>query len=494
MSASDVVAGWLDRERFPIVALMLALSATACLMPAQNDTWWQLRAGEEIWKARRVILVDEFTHTVAGQPWPDHEWLTQVLFFRLNTLGGMPLLTAFCAGAVMLAWGLVATLTPGRGLWRAAAIGAGAALSAGAWSIRPQVLTMALLSATLWILARRRGVWWLPLLFLLWANLHGAVALGGVLLFAALVASFIAHDKFHRTLLAVGALCFMATLMTPLGWSLWLEMPAMIRRVQRYGISEWRGPGLTDPAEILFWLVAVATMAIIAIRRRAVRTADALTLAVSTIVLCLMAMRNARQMAPFFLCAVPTLALLVDRRPFDRGRASEAGGGVRRNALVLAGCAAAAIMVVHQAWRSPWPQLQWKPVPSEMIAALSACEGRLYNRYDEGGYLLWFMKGRKIFMDGRQDPFSEQLVLEHLRVERTGDYRGLFEQYDISCALTPRGSPVDVSLKRDGWIGRHAGEGWTVYSHNPIVKADHHGDEVNGPFPRDEARAVLERR
>jgi hypothetical protein len=93
MPIVDWAGLWLNRERFPLVLLFVTLFALACLMPAQADTWWQLRAGEEIWKAGRVILVDQFSHTVNGQPWPDHEWLTQVLFFGLYAGGGMPLLT-----------------------------------------------------------------------------------------------------------------------------------------------------------------------------------------------------------------------------------------------------------------------------------------------------------------------------------------------------------------------------------------------------------------
>jgi hypothetical protein len=230
-----------------------------------------------------------------------------------------------------------------------------------------------------------------------------------------------------------------------------------------YAISEWRAPTLTDAAGILFWLAGPATMALIAMRRRALRTPNALTLAGSTVVFCVMAMRNARQIPPFFLCAVPTVAMLVDFPPLHRTQSAPGAGARRRNLLLLMGCAAAAIIAILQAWRSPSPRLRWNPVPSGMIESLSACKGRLYNRYDEGGYLTWFMKDRKIFMDGRQDPFPEELVLEQLRVERTGDYRTLFERYDISCALTPVDSLLGTSLSRDGWTAREAGAGWVVY-------------------------------
>ena len=62
--------GSLSRDRFPVALLFSGLFLAACLMPAQSDTWWQLRAGEWTWQSGQPMLRDEFTHTVAGQPWP----------------------------------------------------------------------------------------------------------------------------------------------------------------------------------------------------------------------------------------------------------------------------------------------------------------------------------------------------------------------------------------------------------------------------------------
>jgi hypothetical protein len=109
---------------------------------------------------------------VEGQPYPDHEWLTQILFFGVYSLDGMPLLTAVCAAAVTLSVGrrgvadTGACNVEGRGNW-----GWGGP-SAGGWSVRPQAISLALFAVTLRILVRRQHVWALPPLFLIWANLH----------------------------------------------------------------------------------------------------------------------------------------------------------------------------------------------------------------------------------------------------------------------------------------------------------------------------------
>ena len=135
-------------ERFPTALLFVVLACVACLMPAQSDTWWQLRTGEDIWRSGHIVLRDELTHTVAGRYWPNHEWLTQVLFYGSYRLGGLPLLTGVCAAAVLVTWLLVLRLTPGPALLRLMLVFCGAAFSTGTWSLRPQVLTSALFATT----------------------------------------------------------------------------------------------------------------------------------------------------------------------------------------------------------------------------------------------------------------------------------------------------------------------------------------------------------
>ena len=74
-------------------------------MPAQHDTWWLLRAGHDMWAAGHVLLTDTFSHTVYGAAWPNHEWLSELLFYGVYALGGLPLLTLASALVVTVGMG-----------------------------------------------------------------------------------------------------------------------------------------------------------------------------------------------------------------------------------------------------------------------------------------------------------------------------------------------------------------------------------------------------
>jgi hypothetical protein len=454
----------LSRERFAVALLFTALALAACLMPAQSDTWWQLRAGEEMWRTGRVMLRDEFTHTVAGGPWPNHEWLAHVLFYGLFATGGLPLLTAFCAASVTVAWAVVFRLTPGPVLFRVLATGAGALLSSPAWCLRPQVLTLGLLAVTLLILVRRRFLWLLPPIFLLWANLHGAVALGGVLVLAAWTACVLRDRGALPVLSAIAALCLLATAATPLGISLWLEIPQSLQRLRDYDVLEWRSPSLTNVRDLPFFAVAAGVAILAWTRRTKLTSASSLTLAIGSAFMLALALRSTRNVAPFLIVAIPAISTLA-RLPTAAAAPVHATGGFQPalNAITLALAIAAGTATVAAAWREPSPRLGWAPVLAQTIAAIRSCPGRLYNRYDEGGYLIWFVRDCKVFIDSRQDPFPESLVRAHIDLERTGEYRDLFDRYDIGCALSAEGTPLAQSLVRDGWLAIDAGEGWNVY-------------------------------
>ena len=62
--------------------LFVAFALRAALMPAQNDTFWHLRAGAGHLADDEIPRVDRYSHTFAGAPWPDHEWLAQALMYR----------------------------------------------------------------------------------------------------------------------------------------------------------------------------------------------------------------------------------------------------------------------------------------------------------------------------------------------------------------------------------------------------------------------------
>src|SRR5579863_2721198 len=176
-----------------VIILALGLFTMAARNVTDPDVWWHLRTGQLIIQNRAIFHTDPYSFTQFGQPWVDHEWLSQVLIFDLYRLAGWGgLIVGF--GAVTATGFLVVFFRcPGRPYVAGVITLLGAFASAPSWGVRPQMFTLLLASVLLFILERSYQrpnlLWWTPLLMLLWVNLHAGYALG-----IALMALFLVGD------------------------------------------------------------------------------------------------------------------------------------------------------------------------------------------------------------------------------------------------------------------------------------------------------------
>jgi hypothetical protein len=470
LPARPIVNTFLTFDGLLTTLLFLAIALASLLMPAQTDTWWQLRAGQEMWLTKHVLMRDIFSHTAYGAFWPNHEWLSQVLFYGVYSFGGMPLVTIVSATAVMAAWFLVWRLTPGSTRVKFLLTAFVIASASTMWSPRPQVLSLLLLALMMTLLCSRRYIW-LPPVFLLWANLHGAVVTGVLLLGAALVATVLEDRKSFPALAVASVCCVLATLATPLGVTFWTEIPKSLGRIRQLGISEWAPPRLTSLPLIPFWIAAVALIILLFTRSRELtQNVDAcrkgyVTVCVCALALLPLALTAERNVPTFLLLAVPAIAALSTLR--STGKADRSSSVPRHrdrlNAVIAAVAGVLVVGSVAYAYARRIDHMRWTPLPEASLAALRECRGNLYNRYDEGGYLIWFAPEHKVFLDGRQDPYPVDLVKEQVRVEASGDFDSLFRRYDIRCAYVPDDSLVTMRLlESGGWTPLFRDTHWAV--------------------------------
>lgn len=475
-------------DRAVFAAALLLIVAAAALLGAQSDTWWLLRAGQLIVRSGNIPTTDPFSSTVRGGYWPNHEWLAEVLFYWAYAVGGLPALFTLCAGLIGLAWAGLALLCEGPWRGRAVALLLGVVGQSVIWSARPHLFSLALMVAALWLMPQRRLHWLYPPLFLIWANLHAGVAFGGVALAAATLAA-LAHDLRHwrtraqheaslvqrqpprhqdnrnklvapdpgwaesgsiRWALITGA-SGLATLGNPLGLGLWWYVLASFGDTTRAYLSEWQPPSLTWPASYPFFgLLGLCLVVALAVRTswRGQRDWTLLLLALG---FGLLGLRSIRHTAFLPIVAVPLLT-----RPFrDRPElpARGVGRGLAHLALLLALAGSAGVVVARS-----WARVPAAPLSPTIVAAVRGCAGALYNTYDTGGPLIWAVPERPVFVDNRQDPYPADLLFRAVLAEQRGEYRELFAEYGVHCALVPTGQPLYAALRRDGWaeLGRDA--------------------------------------
>ena len=448
---------------FPVFArrliLLVTTIAAACVSPAQGDTWWALRAGQDIWRTHRVSLTDHYSYTAYGDRWPDHEWLWQALAYALHRAGGLPLLTLAVAA---IAGATLALSTAAGRVRRTDLVVLLLAIPGviGSWALRPQMLSMMLFALALWLLRTRRWWWCVPLL-LVWANAHGGVVFGGIALGSACVA-VLWHRRHLRPLLAVTVLGALATLATPLGTGLWHYVLTSGSRPFEQNITEWRPAyaQLTFFTGVFWAWVGIAALAVV-VRRRRLAAWEAKVGLVSTLVVLPLAIDATRNMTMFVVAATPLLLVLL-RRESVTVPAPDPRDTVPFARTVLgcvAGVGAAVTAVVYLA---PPGDLGWRPMSARIATAIGSCPGHVYTSYDSGAYLIWFTPSVKVFADNRQDPYSEQ-ILDLSVLGPSSSYASTFSRYDVRCAaLLTWGKGTIATLQRAGWSTAAQDAQWVV--------------------------------
>jgi hypothetical protein len=271
-----------------------------------------------------------------------------------------------------------------------------------------------------------------------------------------------------RALTATFGLSALATLVNPLGIRLWSTVFESIGRGTSIGISEFRSAQLLAPEDLPFWILALLLAGLFVRRARQLLTDPDWPLVATSLVLMPASFRYGRNIPLFLLLAVPAISRLLAMETHGANTVR----AVRReraalNVAVLVAFAAVASASVAYAWQLPLKRLQWEPLSAGAINAVAGCPGQLYNRYDDGGFLLWFVPSRRVFVDSRQDPYPLEFLHEHLRSENSGDYAEIFARYGIHCAFLPPASPVARNLLRDGWLPVYQDSRWVVVTNGP---------------------------
>jgi len=313
----------LDTRRLLVAIILLGLFAMAVRPVTDPDVWWHLKTGELISSTHHVPHTDPFSFTRAGQPWVNHEWLSDWLIFRIYTAVGLAGLDILFAGVLAAALFIVFLRSAGRPFLAGLFTICGAVASAPSWGVRPQMISLLLASMFLWILERTerhpRAAWWMPPIMLLWVNLHAGYVLGIALiaLFALgkLCETALGSQSWQeivgqtRTLFFAGLACLAVVPVNTNGATLYTYPFSTLRSnaMQAY-IAEWFSPNFHEAKFVPFLLMLIAILVLMAISPQRVRFPQ-LTLFFATT---WMALHAARHIPIFVLVAVPILSTLVE--------------------------------------------------------------------------------------------------------------------------------------------------------------------------------------
>ncbi len=488
-SAADLV--------FVAVLLTLLLTPLSVKLLGDAGIGWHIRTGQQILATRSVPRVDPFSSTMQGKPWFAWEWFYDLIMGALDSVCGLngPVWFTAIVIAAVFAWLFRLLLQRGMNLMFALLFWL-LAISASTihFLARPHVLTWLFALASFWILdsserdclARKDGdsgfrLWLLPLLTLLWVNMHGGFVLEFVLLGifwlgalwiwwrtgeSSLEGSLlkIATGRRVRELTLVGAATAVASLANPYGWNLHEHIYRYLsNRFLMDHIEEFQSPNFHGLAQRCFLLLLLLSLAVLIARGRQL-SASELLIVLFAVYAGLYASRNMP------VCSI-FLAMVVGPLCPNRGfcgffqRMKNVQSELRGHIWPIA-CAVATLAIVAHGGRLGSDHLidahfdaNRMPVAATSFLREEKIKGPILSPDYWGGYLIYTLNPEtKVVLDDRHDFYGSEFLKSYLKLIHVEDgWESFLQQTNPGCLLLPRSSALaNMMGKTVGWRSIYA--------------------------------------
>jgi hypothetical protein len=452
-------------ERTTVVILFVLLFAIATRVPADTDTWWHIRSGEYM-LAQGMIHGDPFSHTKAGETWINHSWGAQLVLYATYSSLGNAGLALF--QAVLAVGGLAVLYRAGTGnaYLRGLVLILGAAAASVFWSARPQMISFfgnCLIMLLIYDFKRGKDrLWLIPVLMLIWGNMHAGYSIGFIFLGAAIVGETlniltgngsVAWSHIGK-LVGITLISGAVLLINPYGLDMLLVpfQTVGIESLRAY-IQEWNSPNFQGRETWAFIGLVIAIIGA-AWGSRLKFDWTGFFLLGGTLFLALLYGRN---IAVFAVAALPILMQHLDNILTTRGwvlptRTRSAPLQARLNALLI-GVVAVGVFAYLVGVLSPKTisDVQANILPVQAVAYLNANpqSGRMFNSYNWGGYLMFAAPQYPVFIDGRTDLYGEFLDVYLDTALARATWRETLADYAIGLVIVEKNSGLDIALRSE---------------------------------------------
>ena len=411
------------------------------------DFGWHVRTGQVILSSG-IPRHDPFSYSMPSYPFVDHEWLVSVSFALLLPLIGMTGLNLlFCSVALSPFILLSFWIHRKRYMFLLLVIGSACVTYIG---IRSQILAWVYLML-LFSLVYKERLWnrykfFVPFLFLLWANTHESFVGGIVILFLFVLLRNYPKSKmpiFGDVLVFI--LTFAATCINPYGSRIYYDAfvtfsdPAL-----RWEIVEWF-PFIFRPNAPGLFFIVISCMALVIVLRQL----SATNLAIY-VVLLILGLSGTRQMPFWYFFALPITVYAFEL--FDKTIQTVNYAQARLSKAFFFLTVLSALFVLANTWLLVDAILPQNSSVSDLPSqrALNylqthATNNNIFSTYGWGGYLDWKLPEKKVFIDGRMQSWRWQVSNPYESDYAYRDYNDILSG-DLPLAKTERKYHIDTLL------------------------------------------------
>ena len=471
-----------------------------------GDTGYHIRTGEVILQTWQIPSRDPYSFHSPSLKWTAHEWLSEVIMAAVYKTAGLTGVVIFFALLLAVTHWLLYRLLIKRSddvLLSTAITLLATATSAMHWLARPHAFS--LLLTLLWChyldrfnVEERRSLVHLPILMLVWVNLHGGYIIGLILIILYLLGDIFysmtkppeESRRFRhkaRVLFYILMGCGAACLMNPYGVEiLWFPIRLASDRFVMDRVSEFMSPNFHEALPFKYMLLAV--IGALAVSPSALGVIDVELV----VLLSYMSLYSARHVSLFAIILAPILlkacARIIDEAPgtllrFYRRR----NLNLKSIETAVNGYAwpIASVIFVGSIAATGGLNIRFNdkvfPVAGVEFLKREPIPGNMFNNDEFGDYMIFTSWPQyRIFMDGRSDMYGKQYGGDYLSVVNLQPgWRKILQKYDISWVFFDTTSALTAALRDDhDWQPIYSDAVATIF-----VKKDHQHASLLAKYP-----------
>lgn len=450
-------------------ALFFLLVFLIFLLPTTDpDFGWQLRCGQEFLTTGQLCTKNTFSILLpnykSAYPVLVYPAIIALVFERFGFWG----LSALNALVVTASYALLFYAIKNNNFQKMVFLLVSIPLSWVVFSLglRSQILSILFFSITLFIISKIRSGnfrfgFFLPPLFLLWANTHGGLVFG-FLLILILIIEQLAKQKWKASLQAILLLIsgFLASLINPFGFRIYQEILIHLKTPLKTLIAEWVPP---SPLHSLF-LISILLLLFSSALFSLVSSKKTLSLfPLLSVFLFVFLALSARRNLPFAYFGL-IFWYFDSQFSFFRFIRKSPPTFIITTLLIL-GVLVVSFINLPKTQRMNTNRSVFcnqSPVvyPCKAVEFLKKQKpGNIFNTYEWGGFLIWQLPEFKVFVDGRmpawQHPSGKSpytIFLEAIQVKL--GWEKTIQNYKISWLLIASGTFLDLELQKNprNWI------------------------------------------
>ena len=451
---------WLDSAIARVTALVLLFAAAGFHESIRQhslnsittgDFWWHLRTGLGILESHALPHTGLYSQSSA-LPWLASSWLYDVLAavgFKLLDLRFVVVLAIVLKAVLAALTFLLAGGLRGR-FWTAIALSATAQYILGAMPPLPMYLSMLALAVELILLmdcrtgGNVRRLYWLPLLFLLWANVDVEFVVGIMVLLLFVAACAIEQWGARsgiawlqrpsppplNPLGAVTAATMIATVLTPYGWNCYGVFFARAASAANTYFPDYQSLRFRSPQDYLLLLLVMAAFLALGMRR----SRDLFQIAL----LALAAMATFHAQRDGWLVTLVAVAIVGNAVP----QAEHEGARVPASQLLSAAAVALLLLAAATALHLPHSHRallaeigEGYPVAAADYIREHELPQPLFNSFPWGGFLTWYLPEYPVAIDGRTDLYGDEFNIQYAKVMNAEAHYSTFPPFAQAATL-----------------------------------------------------------